>query len=72
MVSRDDRLLKETDFARLKWVKSSYSDSQGTAQCVEVFATGDAVIVRDSKYPPSILVFEPAAWAAFLAGPLDR
>ena len=53
--------------AETAWFKSSYSDSEG-ANCVEVAVTPGAIHVRDSKDKggPS-LVFEPDAWAAFVA-----
>jgi hypothetical protein len=51
---------------QLRWVKSSYSDSEGGA-CVEV-ALSAAVHVRDSKIPagPELHVSAPA-WSAFVA-----
>ena len=71
MASWDDRLPAETDFARLTWVKSSYSgDVDGDSTCVEVFAGSDLVLVRDSKDADPMLGFTPAAWKAFLEGPL--
>ncbi|PJJ05455.1 uncharacterized protein DUF397 [Streptomyces sp. 2333.5] len=54
------------------WVKSSYSSQDG-GDCVEwspahAGAHG-AVPVRDSKDPNGpALMFEPAAWSAFVAG----
>ncbi|MFF7231229.1 DUF397 domain-containing protein [Streptomyces sioyaensis] len=54
------------------WVKSSYSSQDG-GNCVEwspahAGAHG-AVPVRDSKDPKGpALMFEPAAWSAFVAG----
>jgi hypothetical protein len=49
------------------WRKSSYSFSNGN--CAEVGQDGAIVGVRDSQDPDgAILVFGPAAWAAFLAG----
>ncbi|WP_410664118.1 DUF397 domain-containing protein [Amycolatopsis sp. lyj-84] len=72
MALRDDRLSEETDFARLKWVKSSAStgDADADDACVEVSAGRDLVFVRDSKAPGPILGFTPAAWKAFIEGPL--
>ncbi|GAA2944154.1 MULTISPECIES: DUF397 domain-containing protein [Streptomyces] len=51
---------------QLRWIKSSYSDSEGGA-CVEV-ALSVAVHVRDSKIPagPEFHVTAPA-WAAFVS-----
>ncbi|WP_062983928.1 DUF397 domain-containing protein [Nocardia anaemiae] len=56
------------DISRARWLKSSYSASNG--QCVEVaFLDGGIVGVRDSKNPTSpALVFAPGEWAAFTAG----
>jgi hypothetical protein len=50
----------------LKWIKSSYSDSEGGA-CVEVvFAT--TIRVRDSKVPASPeLHLTALAWNAFIS-----
>ncbi|WP_327366661.1 DUF397 domain-containing protein [Streptomyces sp. NBC_01217] len=39
---------QNVDDAKLTWFKSSYSSGEGGA-CVEVAATGQAVLVRDSK-----------------------
>ncbi|OUC96462.1 DUF397 domain-containing protein [Streptomyces swartbergensis] len=51
---------------QLRWVKSSYSDSEG-GNCVEV-ALSAAVHVRDSKTPagPELHVTAPA-WTAFVS-----
>jgi hypothetical protein len=50
------------------WFKSSYSGAN-TTECVEVAALDAGMSgVRDSKDPAgSVLVFRPAAWAAFIA-----
>uniref|UniRef100_A0AAU3H3G9 DUF397 domain-containing protein n=1 Tax=Streptomyces sp. NBC_01401 TaxID=2903854 RepID=A0AAU3H3G9_9ACTN len=53
------------NLAALSWSKSSYSSNEG-GECVEVAATGQAVLVRDSKdvtRPP--LTVSPARWALF-------
>ncbi|MFT2017295.1 DUF397 domain-containing protein [Streptomyces sp. 796.1] len=56
----------------IRWVKSSYSGSNG-GQCIEwapaqVAATG-TVPVRDSKNPQGpALAFGTTAWTAFVAG----
>jgi hypothetical protein len=56
----------------LAWRKSSYSDSQGQDDCVEV-AFGGTVAVRDSKNPAGpILTVAPVAWQAFLSVPSGR
>jgi len=55
-----------------QWVKSSYSSAEG-GNCVEwspahACAHG-TVPVRDSKDPDGpALMFEPAAWSAFVTG----
>ncbi|MGC4896433.1 DUF397 domain-containing protein [Micromonospora sp. DT31] len=50
------------------WRKSSHSGDEGA--CVEMAPLAEAVAVRDSKDPAGpVLVFPPAAWAAFTAGP---
>jgi hypothetical protein len=51
---------------QLRWVKSSYSDSEG-GNCVEV-ALSAAVHIRDSKTPagPELHVTAPA-WTAFVS-----
>ena len=49
------------------WRTSSHSTFNGN--CAEVSQDGAVVGVRDSRDPDSaVLVFGPAAWAAFLAG----
>lgn len=49
------------------WRKSSHSGGNG-GQCVEVAGSVPGVVaVRDSKNPDGpILMFSPAAWAAFV------
>ncbi len=48
------------------WRKSSYSMSNG--HCVETAGlAGGRIGVRDSKAEGTMLRFEPAAWAAFVA-----
>lgn len=54
------------------WVKSSYSSQDG-GDCVEwspAHASAHGTVpVRDSKDPNGpALMFEPAAWSAFVAG----
>ncbi|MGY0024425.1 DUF397 domain-containing protein [Streptomyces sp. cg35] len=61
--------------ARLTWIKSSYSDSQG-GECLEVAldvacaeAAPRAIHIRDSKLGPQGPTFTAAApaWTAFIA-----
>ncbi|WP_224282217.1 DUF397 domain-containing protein [Streptomyces sp. LS1784] len=48
------------------WFKSSYSGNEG-GECIEVAETPGVVHVRDSKDKSGPqLVFEPAAWEAFV------
>ncbi|PNE22218.1 hypothetical protein B1H26_07845 [Amycolatopsis sp. BJA-103] len=61
---------EETDFARLKWVKSSASNGGGNGECVEVLVAQDVVLVRDSKSPAVVLRFPSGAWKAFVESPL--
>ncbi|MFJ1787835.1 DUF397 domain-containing protein [Streptomyces anulatus] len=55
------------DASELEWVKSSYSDSSNSNECVEVATAQDAVHVRDSKsvQGPRLAV-SPSVWAAFV------
>ncbi|MEU2821554.1 DUF397 domain-containing protein [Streptomyces bacillaris] len=51
----------------LEWVKSTYSDSSNSNECVEVAATPGTVHVRDSKNVQGPrLALAPAAWLGFL------
>ncbi|MFD5096324.1 DUF397 domain-containing protein [Amycolatopsis thailandensis] len=72
MARRDDRLPRETDFTRLKWVKSSQSTNGDKANCVEVSGTPAAILIRDSKVPSVALGFTFAAWKAFLEHSRDH
>lgn len=48
------------------WTKSSFCEN---SVCVEVASLNGAHAVRDSAYPAGgLLVFDPAAWSAFIAG----
>ncbi|MFJ9347075.1 DUF397 domain-containing protein [Streptomyces sp. NPDC101237] len=61
--------MRAIDLSSMTWRRSSYSNSDG-GNCLEV-APGlpSLVPVRDSKDPSrGALVFEAAAWAAFVAG----
>lgn len=54
--------------ATADWRKSSHSGDEGA--CVEMAVLPRAVAVRDSKDPAGpVLLFAPAAWAAFTATP---
>jgi hypothetical protein len=51
----------------LRWIKASFSFSNGN--CVEVALLPDGgAMVRDSKNRPAVLSFTPAEWDAFLQG----
>ncbi|MEV4478828.1 DUF397 domain-containing protein [Micromonospora coxensis] len=57
--------------ATAAWRKSSHSGDEGA--CVELATVPEAVAVRDSKDPAGpVLLFPPAAWAAFAAAPPRR
>lgn len=60
-----------TDFSTAKWVRSSYSGSNG-GQCVEVARMGNRVAVRDAKQASAgpVLVVPASAWTGFLTGML--
>ncbi|MDR3082005.1 MAG: DUF397 domain-containing protein [Streptomyces sp.] len=48
------------------WIKSSYSTGNG-GECVEVAASPEAILVRDSKQPATArLTFRAEAWAGFV------
>ncbi|MFG3406585.1 DUF397 domain-containing protein [Streptomyces sp. NPDC048142] len=55
------------DVSELEWVKSSYSDSSNSNECVEVATAQHAVHVRDSKnvQGPRLAV-TPTAWSCFV------
>jgi hypothetical protein len=62
--------MQKPDLGRARWRKSRRSSANG--QCLEVAQLDDAVAVRDSKDRTGpVLVFEAAAWAAFIAGAKD-
>ena len=49
----------------MKWIKSSYSASQG--ECVEIAILPNGIAVRDSKDPDGpVLRFTRDEWRAFL------
>ena len=50
------------------WRKSSHSGDEGA--CVELASLPGRVAIRDSKDPTGpVLIFPPAAWAAFATAP---
>jgi hypothetical protein len=49
----------------LTWQKSSFCIEDA---CLEVAKTSDAVSLRDSKAPDTVLTLTAADWQAFLAG----
>jgi uncharacterized protein DUF397 len=53
-----------TGLSRAVWRKSSRSSAQG--QCVEIAYVGGHAAARDSKSPGPVLVFETAAFRAFV------
>ncbi|MFK0096998.1 DUF397 domain-containing protein [Streptomyces sp. NPDC091040] len=60
------------DASRLEWVKSSYSDSSNSNECVEVAAASGAVHVRDSKdLSVPQLAFGETAWTGFVSYAAD-
>ncbi|MGA5766542.1 DUF397 domain-containing protein [Streptomyces pseudogriseolus] len=69
-------MIRETsagDGLELRWVKSSYSDSSNSNECVEVATTPSTVHVRDSKNAAgSQLVLTLSAWASFVTYASER
>ena len=62
--------MQKADLDGVGWRTSSRSGANGN--CVEVAQLDDVVAVRDSKDRTGpVLVFEAAAWAAFIAGAKD-
>ncbi|MEU7427879.1 MULTISPECIES: DUF397 domain-containing protein [unclassified Streptomyces] len=60
--------MRAIDLTHATWRKSSYSNSDG-GECVEVADGVPLVPVRDSKAPTrGALLFEAAAWSAFVDG----
>jgi hypothetical protein len=57
------------NFRDAKWRKSSRSNGNGGANCVEVAVAGREIGVRDSKDPTGpILEFTPVDWESFVDG----
>ncbi|MEU7676492.1 DUF397 domain-containing protein [Micromonospora taraxaci] len=61
------------DLSNARWRKSTRSGASG-GNCVEVASNLPGVVaVRDSKdVTGPALTFAPAAWAAFVAHPVER
>ena len=63
-------MVRQSSDGTVTWEKSSRSTYNGN--CVQVAATGDRVLVRDSKDPgAAVLSFTAAEWREFL-GSLGR
>lgn len=61
------------DGSELRWVKSSYSDSSNSNECVEVATMPYAVHVRDSKdVAGPRLALGPDAWVSFVTYASER
>ena len=60
--------MNETDFAQLKWFKSSKSSANGQCtMCARLPSSGMAV--KDSKHPGGpVLLFSAYEWRAFTKG----
>lgn len=62
--------MSNSDLANATWFKSSYSN--GTGECIEIAAVGEAVAMRDSKDQSGpTLVFTPGEFNAFVRGAVD-
>ncbi|GAA4253146.1 DUF397 domain-containing protein [Dactylosporangium darangshiense] len=58
-----------TNFQHAAWRKSSRSNGNGGANCVEVATVDTGIGVRDSKDPHGpILQFTPMDWESFVDG----
>lgn len=56
------------DASALEWVRSTYSDSSNSNECVEVAATPGTVHIRDSKDADGPhLALTPTAWVGFVS-----
>ncbi|MET7441891.1 DUF397 domain-containing protein [Streptomyces sp. NPDC004082] len=53
--------------AGLTWIRSSYSDSSNSSECVEIATTPSTIHIRDSKNTrgPRVTV-APVAWVEFV------
>ncbi|RLL69674.1 DUF397 domain-containing protein [Streptomyces sp. Z26] len=60
------------DGSTLEWTKSSYSTNEG-ADCVEIAAIPDSILVRDSKRATGPrLTFDTGVWEAFITRTTGR
>ncbi|GAA3266275.1 MULTISPECIES: DUF397 domain-containing protein [Dactylosporangium] len=58
-----------THFQNAAWRKSSRSNGNGGANCVEVAVVSREIGVRDSKNPTGpVLTFTAVDWASFVDG----
>ena len=53
------------DLSSAQWFKSSWS-GPNCDNCVEVAFVGQAIAVRDSKNPESVLAFPQDAWSGLV------
>ncbi|MFD7133662.1 DUF397 domain-containing protein [Streptomyces sp. NPDC059894] len=53
-----------------KWQKSSFSGDDANRDCVEVTAAPDALLLRESDAPATVLRTTPACLHALLRSPL--
>ncbi|MGW7353418.1 DUF397 domain-containing protein [Streptomyces sp. NPDC054784] len=64
--------IARTTDGTLHWTKSTYSTNEG-AECVEIAAIPDSILVRDSKHTTGPrLTFAPATWDTFLRTATER
>jgi hypothetical protein len=50
----------------IRWQKSSYSDGGDGGQCVEVAATPDSLLLRESEQPDTLVTASPLGLRALL------
>jgi hypothetical protein len=50
-----------------EWQQSSFSSGDGSTNCVELAMTADAVCLRESDDPATVLIAHPARMAALLS-----
>jgi hypothetical protein len=57
--------MSTVDLVGARWRKSSYSNGESGAECVEVAFAGPAAALRDSKNPDGpVLILPATGWAA--------